>query len=227
MAHSECLPQRWGSLNLENRVLRIRKGLIQMVNRLLLAAFAATLFVFTTGNAEEDKFDVKCIISGGPAKKASFVSFKGTDRKVYFCCNNCPKAYKADPAKFAAIAHHQLAVTKQIVQVACPLTGGKIDASTAIEVNGAKVAFCCNNCKGKAEKAEDQVSLVYGNIAKGFTLQTVCPVSGKKLLPKHVVVHKGKKVYFCCPGCPGAFKKDPDAFTGKLPQFQVKEEKKS
>ena len=108
-----------------------------------------------------------------------------------------------------------------------PLTGGKIDASTAIEVNGATVAFCCNNCKGKAEKAEDQVSFVYGNIAKGFTLQTVCPVSGKKLLPKHVVVHKGKKVYFCCPGCPGAFKKDPDAFTGKLPQFQVKEEKKS
>ena len=28
--------------------------------------------------------------------------------------------------------------------------------------------------------------------------------------------HAGKRVYFCCKGCTGAFKKNPDAFVKKL-----------
>ncbi|MCK4998304.1 MAG: YHS domain-containing protein, partial [Anaerohalosphaera sp.] len=31
---------------------------------------------------------------------------------------------------------------------------------------------------------------------------------------------KGKKVYFCCPGCDAEFKKDPEKYIGKLPQFK-------
>jgi YHS domain-containing protein len=31
--------------------------------------------------------------------------------------------------------------------------------------------------------------------------------------------YKGKKVYFCCPGCVDRFKADPEKYLAKLPQF--------
>jgi hypothetical protein len=41
-----------------------------------------------------------------------------------------------------------------------------------IEVSGAKVGFCCNNCKGKAESAEDKVALFQDAVfAKGFEVK--------------------------------------------------------
>jgi len=33
------------------------------------------------------------------------------------------------------------------------------------------------------------------------------------------VEYEGKKVYFCCPGCPEQFRADPQAYLAKLPQF--------
>ena len=41
---------------------------------------------------------------------------------------------------------------------------------TQLDVGGTEVGFCCNNCKGKVEKAspDEQVTLVFGNIEKGF-----------------------------------------------------------
>ncbi|MHC4998639.1 MAG: YHS domain-containing protein, partial [Planctomycetota bacterium] len=32
--------------------------------------------------------------------------------------------------------------------------------------------------------------------------------------------YKGKKVYFCCPGCDEKFTADPEKYLGKLPQFE-------
>ena len=42
-----------------------------------------------------------------------------------------------------------------------------MNASTKIKVQGAEVAFCCNNCKGKASKAKgaDQLALVFSDAA--------------------------------------------------------------
>lgn len=42
-----------------------------------------------------------------------------------------------------------------------------------------------------------------------------CPVSGKKAIEAQAVDYKGGKVYFCCPGCPPAFKKDTAKFAAK------------
>ncbi|MHC4546052.1 MAG: YHS domain-containing protein [Planctomycetota bacterium] len=33
-------------------------------------------------------------------------------------------------------------------------------------------------------------------------------------------VYKGKKVYFCCPGCKPEFEKNPEKYLAKLPQFK-------
>ncbi|MFG0334754.1 MAG: hypothetical protein ACF8TS_15465 [Maioricimonas sp. JB049] len=42
-----------------------------------------------------------------------------------------------------------------------------------------------------------------------------CPVSGQPIDMEHAVAYKGAKVYFCCPKCPTAFKKDREKFSTK------------
>ena len=75
--------------------------------------------------------------------------------------------------KFATKANAQLVSTKQYKQKGCPISGGKLNADTAIKVAGVKVAFCCNNCKGKVAGEKDeakQLELVFAEkaFAKGF-----------------------------------------------------------
>ena len=42
-----------------------------------------------------------------------------------------------------------------------------------------------------------------------------CPVSGKAVVADKAVAYKGAKVYFCCAGCPSAFKKNTAKFAAK------------
>ncbi len=46
--------------------------------------------------------------------------------------------------------------------------------------------------------------------------QKTCPVMGGQINMKVYADHNGKRVYFCCPGCNGTFKKDPEKFLKKL-----------
>ena len=52
----------------------------------------------------------------------------------------------------------------------------------------------------------------------------MCPVMEGKVDPKIFTEYEGKKVYFCCPMCVSKFKKDPEKYMGKLPQFAKSEE---
>ena len=53
--------------------------------------------------------------------------------------------------------------------------------------------------------------------------QTTCPVMGLPIDKDLFTVYKGKKVYFCCPGCKPEFEKDPEKYLAKLPQFKKKD----
>lgn len=47
--------------------------------------------------------------------------------------------------------------------------------------------------------------------------QGTCPVMGEIITNKnHYVDYKGKRIYFCCAGCPDEFKKDPEKYMKKL-----------
>ena len=174
------------------------------------------------------KFKARCPVTGKRAKAEHVAAY--LDKKIYFCCPKCPKAFAADPKKFAAAAHLQLLATGQMVQVACPVTGRDLDPDMIVDVNGVKVVVCCAGCLGKVEGSgpEKAIEMCFAKIDKGFTLQTHCPVSGKPITRFEVVTHKGRKVYFCCPKCPAVFQKDPAKFVAKLPQFKTakKDEKK-
>lgn len=131
----------------------------------LLVAFGLIAAVALTAYAADIKLDgVKCIVNAkAGAKAAHSVDYKGG--KVFFCCPNCPKGFSADTAKFAAAANAQLVATGQAKQTACPISGQPVDESKKLTVAGAEVTFCCDNCKGKVEKASpaEAAELVFGD----------------------------------------------------------------
>jgi YHS domain-containing protein len=132
-----------------------------------LVAFFATFA--SVSIALEDKVDVsklKCLMNPDSAAKEDKTS-DWKDGKVYFCCGNCLKKFDANKKDFAAKANHQLIASKQVEQKACPFSGGAVNKDTAIEFKGASIAFCCNNCKGKAEKMsdDDKVKDLFGEDA--------------------------------------------------------------
>lgn len=130
-------------------------------------SFAAVLLVAgATVFAADVKLDgVKCVVAPRDAKPNQSAEYK--DGNVYFCCGNCAGKFAKDSKAFATKANHQLVATKQYKQKACPLSGGDLNPETAIKVAGTKVAFCCNNCKGKVEAAEGekQLEMVYADKA--------------------------------------------------------------
>lgn len=144
-----------------------------MKSRMLVGLGLAFVAVAAVVAAEGVKLEgVKCVVAASkPAKEGNAVDYKGG--KVYFCCMNCPKAFSADTAKFAAKANAQLVATGQAKQAKCPLTGGPLNAATKITVAGADVCFCCEKCQGKAKDAKDQVEFIFNDKAfekAGYTV---------------------------------------------------------
>lgn len=118
-----------------------------------MAALVAFLAGFAVRAAEEKKFDAKCVVAGDQAaKQDKSADYKGG--KVYFCCDGCKGKFEKEPAKYAVKANAQLVSTGQTKQVKCPIAGTPCKEDKFTMVNGIKVHFCCDGCKGKVEKAE-------------------------------------------------------------------------
>src|SRR5688500_8178240 len=100
----------------------------------LLAGCALAIFGLTALAAEEAKFSAKCPVSGQAAKEDQSVDYKGA--KVYFCCENCPKAFAKETDKYSTKANHQLVATGQAKAVKCPLTGRPLNSAQTVEVDG-------------------------------------------------------------------------------------------
>ncbi len=120
---------------------------------------------------EEPKFAAKCPVSGADAKKEQSAKYKEKD--VYFCCEKCKAAFEADSAKYSTKANHQLVQTRQFRQTQCPLSGGKVNKEESAKIDGVKVTFCCEKCKGAIEGSteEEQLTKVFADevFAKSFT----------------------------------------------------------
>lgn len=128
--------------------------------------------------AKLDLKDVKCPVSGGPAKEEGKVDYKGA--AVYCCCTNCPKKFASETEKFASKANFQLAQTKQFVQKCCPISGKPVNEEKSVKINGLAVTFCCDGCKGKVEKADDAEKLALVFDDKPFDKSFGLPKKEKK-----------------------------------------------
>ncbi len=122
-----------------------------------MAVLAVTLYA-----ADEIKLDgIKCVMNPKAAAKAEkSVDYKGG--KVFFCCDNCPKGFakKIEDGDKLVVAKGNVpaSLDSHAKQAKCVFTGGPL--KTELTVAGAKVQFCCDNCKGKAAKLEGDEQLI-------------------------------------------------------------------
>ena len=128
----------------------------------------------------------KCPVSGKPAKESSFLVVNG--QKVYFCCDNCPKAYEK-----------KLNVVDKGPGT-CPISKKPATAENRmLHKTSEMVYFCCEDCP-KAYAKKNNIELKEGTVGK-------CPMSGKDASPDSFLVVNGEKIYFCCDNCPKAYVK--------------------
>jgi hypothetical protein len=118
--------------------------------------------------AADDAPALKCPVSGKPASADHVVKFNGGE--VQFCCPQCPKAFEANKKKFAGKANLQLVQSKQLKQVACPLTKRPMAADKIVSVEGVDIAVCCGGCLAKMKKLEgdELINALLSDTSKGF-----------------------------------------------------------
>ena len=130
-----------------------------------LAALAASLLWGAV-----DLTNAKCPVAGSPANAETSVDYKGG--KVYFCCAGCDQTFRENTAAYAAKANHQLFVTGQAKQIACPLAAEEVDPAITAKVDGATVSFCCQHCLEAVAALDDdkKLEMLFGDaaFAKGF-----------------------------------------------------------
>lgn len=119
--------------------------------------------------------------------------------------------------------------------------------SSTVTAQGAKTACCPfakqkKACRAKADKASccqrkanaDLCTKCKCSAATEATVkaktkitkpQTTCPLMGGKINKKIFADYEGKRVFFCCRGCVGAFKKDPAKYVKQLEESGVTLEK--
>jgi YHS domain-containing protein len=61
--------------------------------------------------------------------------------------------------------------------------------------------------------------------AQAVKKQTVCPIMGGKINTKVFADYDGKRVYFCCGGCPAKFKEDPAKYIAQMEADGIKLDK--
>ncbi len=178
----------------------------------LVATTAAVLNA--AGDDASPASKVLCPVMGEPANLLSHADLP--DGPVYVCCKGCIKKIEENPSKYAKQIAAQRAVVAKLpkIQVACPISGEPADPEITVEHKGEKVAFCCGGC---AKKFKAKPERFKAKLAAAYTYQTKCPVMGKDINPKSFTTLKsGEKIYYCCPGCDGKLRGNPDKYAEAL-----------
>lgn len=203
-----------------------------MLSKSVFVLVACCGLMLASGN--DDLAGIKCVVEGDKNASKDF-SAEYHDGEVYFCCKGCKKKFEADASAYEVKANHQLVLTEQYVQKACPFSGNEINEELMTEVGGAKVGFCCEGCLKKVADAENvaaKATLVFSEKAfsKGFAknqpeydlTDVKCLMMPKKgVSEKHAVDYRDGKVFFCCKRCPQNFSKDPAKYAVKANQHLV------
>jgi YHS domain-containing protein len=132
-----------------------------------LTVFAMTAFVLTgmVTLALAEKPQTTCPVSGKAIDKASSPHLDWQGQRIYFCCNDCPAKFKADPETFFAKAAAEGVVFENI-QTTCPVSGEKLDGMgkpVSSDYKGRRVMFCCGSCvKGFNKEPETYLAKLPG-----------------------------------------------------------------
>ena len=113
-----------------------------------------------------------------------------------------------------------------VPQTTCPVTGDPINKKLYVDYKGKRIYVCCESCidpvKKNPEKYIKKLEAMGQSVetitgakaahARALVPQKTCPVMGNPIDKSVYVDYNGKRVYFCCSGCPETFKQDPEKY---------------
>ena len=131
------------------------------------------------GDKDKKKHEVTCVVSGETIDETEYTNYK--KGKVYFCCGGCKADFDEASATFAVAANYQLVATGQYMQTNCPVSGRGLNPEKVVKVANSNITFCCGNCQGKTNKAEDKMAFIFADVSfdKGFFPVPEKPESNK------------------------------------------------
>ena len=105
----------------------------------------------------------------------------------------------------------------------CPVMNFNFDVKAGTQVidyKGKSFYFCCEGCPQEFLKDPDKYLAMTEFRERRPTLEEIgreaqCAVMKHKFkvtAATPVIDYHGKSFYFCCPGCPGEFKRNPDKY---------------
>jgi YHS domain-containing protein len=199
------------------------------------APAAAPASASASGSASK-ALNSKCPVSGKDVVLPNTLTHEG--KLVAFCCDKCPKAFAAEPAKYAANIKFDIAATPEKKPEAKP-ADKKSDAKPA-DVKPADVKPVEKKVEEKKPEAKpaeakpaevkpvekkpeekkpaaaaDPVPAAPAAVVVS-TVNTKCPVSEHAIETGFTAVVDGRTVGFCCDKCLAKFNKDPKKFADKI-----------
>ena len=126
------------------------------MQRSIIIALASLSFLFfafdsarSFAKGEEQKSQDLCPVMGHKIDSKVYTDYQG--RRIYFCCTECVKKFKANPAAYQTKTAAQSTVPASGArrQTECPVMGMKITPGVYIDYKGKRVSFCCPSCLEK------------------------------------------------------------------------------
>lgn len=147
-------------------------------------------FVVVCTQGEDDEKSLEAAV----ASQANYVSFVSSRRKA----NSIYRTLKKQGTPIEDLA--------QVKTPAGLDLNAKSPQDVAISILAEIVQ--AKQTKEKAFDEEDTFQVMTGDLY----MNPVCKIPVQKSTAKHVLEHKGEKVYFCCDGCKVSFEKEPEAY---------------
>jgi YHS domain-containing protein len=204
----------------------VRRAIGWMIGAFFLAGLSVSCGADKSATTQKAmKPQTVCPVSAKKIDRKIYVDYKG--RRIYFCCKACPAVFKKDPEKYLRKMKEQGVTPEKIrrPQTECPVLGGKVDKKIYTDYRGKRIYFCCSGCIAEFKKSPDKYMKQMAD--QGIAAepiphpQTTCPIMGGKINKEVYTDYKGKRIYFCCKGCPETFKKNPAGYLKKMEEEGV------
>ncbi len=104
----------------------------------------------------------------------------------------------------ALFAIHSLrAADEKAPALKCPVSGHPATTDHAVDYDGGKVYFCCDDCPKEFAKDKDKFAAKahHQMVATGQLVEAKCPLTGRPINAEMTVTIDGVPVAFCCANC--------------------------
>ena len=158
------------------------------------------LATLAKGGMAAQSINTLCPVSGEKLDDRENLVWVG-NKSFAVCCKKCARKASSTPAVYLD------KLEGRSKQTLCPISGEKIDPEVSVEIDGYRVAACCEKCAAKI-KADPQATLAK-LAAKKVVLEPIaktCTLNPKEKRDVQQFVTVGaKRSYFCCAKCKGKY----------------------